>query len=180
VDWGGYEAFDPGFAGAPLHEVDRDAAEMHFFGLMEEKQERKRQLAELARHSGGFELDGSDESVEALDRWFRANVEADPDRPERLRPMWYAVAQDIGLWLGDLLIERHPHLEWRLFVWGKTDVSYQRPVVIGFKVPNPKYNADFEWTVDVYGHRLVKGLKAPEGELLATLHLREEEAEGKL
>jgi hypothetical protein len=110
-------AFDPGFAKGPLHEADRDAAEMHFFGLMEEKAARKRELAGVARHSGGFELDGSDASVAALDGWFRANVEADPDLPERLRPIWYAVARDIGLWLGDLLIKRHPQLEWRLFTW---------------------------------------------------------------
>jgi hypothetical protein len=181
MDWDDYEITDPGFVEGPVREADRESAELHFVGLMELREERKRELAKLVRHSGGFELDGSDESIRRLSRWFCEHVDPDPDDPDRLVAEWYSVARDIGLWLGDLLIERHPHLEWRLYVWDKRGPSYQRPVIMGFKVPEPKYHQDFERAVVVTGVRVVNGLDVDEDDdFLDVMRSAEELAEGKL
>jgi hypothetical protein len=179
MDWNSYEITSPGFVDGPLHEADRESARLHFLGLMELKEERKQELAKLVRHSGGFELDGTDESIRRLSRWFCEHVEPDPDDPDRLVADWYSVARDIGLWLGDLLIERHPQLEWRMFIWGKRDPSYQRPVIMGFEVPEPKHYEDLEAGVVVTGMRVVKGLDVREDRLLDMMRSAEELAEGK-
>jgi hypothetical protein len=87
-----------------------------------------------------------------------------PSRRERTRlsPRWYAIGLDIGLYLGDAIIERAPNIEWRLFTHGRKDVSYQRPVLMGFSgVPNPRYNVDPETLVGIHGHRLSADLEEP-------------------
>lgn len=65
--------------------------------------------------------------------------------------------RDIALWLGDVLIARHPQLRWVLCTHGKAqrNVSYQRPVIMGFSVPNPRYNVDYDWRVVIYGRGLL-------------------------
>jgi hypothetical protein len=53
-------------------------------------------------------------------------------------PEWYSIAGDIGLFLGDLMIERHPILHWEFFTWGKSSIAYQQPVIMGFGTEDPK------------------------------------------
>ena len=171
---GDYPIFDPGVYG-PLHEVSRKEARAHYEKLMAEKEERKSMLAELlARH--GVELDGSDKSVQACNDWFRAEVEEDPANPGRLAPVWYSIGNDIGLRLGDLLIERAPNLRWEMFTAGKKDLAYQRPVIMGFAVKNPKYNVDFDHLVGVYGHQVVRGQKVEPDRFVAALRSAESKA----
>jgi len=70
--------------------------------------------------------------------------------------IWYAVVNDIALFLGDTMIERCPNLAWVMFDKGKKDISFQRHVIMGFsKVPNPKYNVDVDLIIGMYGHRIV-------------------------
>lgn len=41
-------------------------------------------------------------------------------------------------------------------------MSYQHPVLMGFDVPNPNYNVDIPWAVNLHTHRLLND--AAEGE----------------
>ena len=71
-------------------------------------------------------------------------------------PELYSVVLDIALFLGEALIERCPGLHWEFFTCGKKNISYQKPVIMGFsQVPNPKYILDLDWVVSGYGHRIV-------------------------
>src|SRR5262249_24477501 len=77
-------------------------------------------------------------------------------RPGRLAPVWYSIVNDIALFLGDVMIQRHPELRWEFFIWAKKDISYQRHVIMGFnRVSNPKYNIDIDAAVAAYGHLIV-------------------------
>ncbi len=77
--------------------------------------------------------------------------------PDRMLPEWYSFANDLGLYLGDLLVMRHAGLEWRMFTGGRKDVAYQRPVVMGFsKTANKKFNVDFDAILVGYGHRCIR------------------------
>jgi hypothetical protein len=66
------------------------------------------------------------------------------------------------MYLGDLIVEPAPRLEWRFFDKGKKDLSYQHPVIMGFDVRNPKYSVDPPWLVNLYAHSLLND--AAEGE----------------
>jgi len=161
VAWSGYKAFDPGVRG-PLHELARNVARAAFDRLMAAKEGRTDALGQLTR-ANGFELCGSDSSIQDLNDWFRREVEPDPVNPGRLRPPWYSVVNDIGLFLGDVMIYRCPGLRWELFTAGKTNIAYQRHVIMGFtNTPNAKYNIDPDLLVATYGHRIVAGLAVEE------------------
>lgn len=178
VNWGDYRVFDPG-VDRPLHEVSRRQAKRHYEKLMAEKEERKQALVELLAREG-VELDGSERSVQQLNDWFRASVEADPedDAPKpRLAPRWFGVINDIAVYLGDLLCERNPRLHWELYVWGKRNTAYQRPVIMGFDAPNSKFNLDLDAAIAVDGHRVVAGLSVEEDEFVAILHEAEEDGQ---
>jgi hypothetical protein len=71
-----------------------------------------------------------------------------------LRSVWYAVENDLALFLGDVVIERCPGLEWVMFDKGATDVAYRRHVIMGFsKVANPKHNFDIDPVLATYAHQ---------------------------
>lgn len=173
-DLGDYRLFDPGVYG-PLHEASRKEARAHYEKLMEEKEERRRELtALLSRH--GVQLGDGDRSVQECNDWFRAGVEEEPGSPGRLAPVWYSIVNDIGLYLGDTLIKRAPSLHWELFIKGKSDAAYQRPVIMGFAVKNPKFNVDFDHLVGVYGHNIVRGAEVEPDRFVAALHSAEAKA----
>src|SRR5690348_14110430 len=84
--------------------------------------------------------------------WFRGEVEIEPGSG-RLRKRWYAVVNDIGLFLGEVMVERSPILSWVFFTKGKKMSAYQRHVIMGFtKVENPDY-VDIDIGVATYGVR---------------------------
>ena len=155
IDWTGYEVFDPG-VDRPLHELPRREARAAYQRLMDVRHERIAELARLAA-TDGVDLDAPD-AVGQLDRWFLSSVEPNEAEPGRLRNIWYSVVNDIGLFLGERAIEGSGgSLHWAFFTAGKTDVAYQRHVVMGFDVANKKYNVDFDLLVARHGHRIVSG-----------------------
>lgn len=120
------------------------------------REDRLAQLRQLL-HRNGLELSSSDEGIQLLNDWFRNEVEGD-QASGRLLPYWYAVVNDIALFLGDVIIERCPSLHWVMFDKGAKDVAFQRHVIMGFTgVTNPKYNIDIDSALATYGHRLVAG-----------------------
>ena len=155
MEWDGYEVYDPGVFG-PLDELPRRDARRAFNRLMEQGPVREDNLRRLLA-ANGVELGDSDEAVQALNDWFVANVEPHPELSWRLRPIWYSVVNDVALFLGDVMIERHPSLRWEFFTWGRTDASYQRHVLMGFGGPNHKDNVDVDIRVAWFGHFVVMG-----------------------
>lgn len=113
IDWDDYTPLNPGID-RPLHELPRKKARAVYEQMMATKGERIEMLKRLLA-ANGIELDGSDEAVQALNDWFRKELEPDPQDPGAPRPLWFAVIHDIGMYLGDLIIERAPALEWRFF-----------------------------------------------------------------
>ncbi len=154
VDFSNYECFDPG-VDRPLSQVTKAEAQKHYDYLMSQKSRRIGQLGDLVGRSG-IDLKGDDGSIQKLNDWFFKNVQPSEEDPERLMPIWYSVVNDIALFLGEEIIRRAPNLHWQLSLSSKKDVSYQRPVIVGFsKVKNPKYNIDLDWAIGVYGHRII-------------------------
>ena len=159
INWDDYEAFDPG-VDRPLHEVSRTEAQGYFERFMAHRSSRPPALRRLLA-ANGVELTSGDDAIDQLNRWYVDHVEGDPTS-ERLDSWWYVVARDIGIWVGEELIDGCPGLEWRLFTGGRTDVAYQRPVVMGFDVPNKKYNVDPERIVVGAGVRAIQGRRDAE------------------
>jgi hypothetical protein len=168
VDWTGYDVFDPEVDG-PLQKASRAQARRHFDRLMAEKPERKAQLAALMQRNSGPALGDDDAAIAALEHWFREQVEADPAQPHRLVPEWYSVVTDMGLHLGDVAIARSPNLRWELYVWGARNVNYQRPVLMGFETPDPKYNVDLAAGLAGLGLRQAQGMALEDEELVPML-----------
>jgi hypothetical protein len=160
VDWDDYRPYNPGID-RPLDELPRKEARPAAERMIATRGERIEALKRLAR-ANGIELDGSDESIQALNDWFRRELEPDPEDEGAPRPLWFGVIHDIGMYLGDLIIERAPGLEWRIFDKDKKADSYQHPVLMGFDTKDPNYHVDAPWAVNLYAHRLLND--AAEGE----------------
>jgi len=77
--------------------------------LMEAKPARIEMLRRLLR-ANRVELSSTDEGIQDLNDWFRANVEPDTEAPGRVLPDWYSVVNDAALFLGEAMIERCPGL----------------------------------------------------------------------
>lgn len=162
TDWGNYEVYHPGVFGL-LGDLDRAAARGAYDRLMAAKPERIDQVGRLVSRNGG-RLDDTDEGLGQLTRWFDGSVEADPSQPGRLLPQWYSVVNDLGLFLGDVLVARRPTLFWEFYTASR-DLAYQRHVVRGFtKVKNPHFSVDFDAVLAVRGHRVVTAAEVqPQG-----------------
>ena len=156
VAWGDYEPYDPGVFG-PRRDLPPPEARAAFDRLMEAKEERIEALRQLLERNG-IVLGSTDAPVQDVNDWFRREVEPDSQKPGRMALDWYPVVNDLGLFLGEVMIERRPELHWAFYSWGKTDVNYQRPVIMGFTdTVIPKYTVDPARLVATYGHRIVAG-----------------------
>lgn len=156
IDWNEYEVYDPGVFG-PLHELPRREARAAYQRLMDAGPERIEMLRRLTA-TNGVDLGTDDESIQRLNDWFRANVGEDAQQPGRLQPEWYSVVNDIALFFGAVLMERHPQLHWEFFTWGKRHVSYQRHTIMGFTRPSfPKEDLDIDMLLAQYAHRIIAG-----------------------
>jgi hypothetical protein len=156
IDWDGYEPYDPEVP-APPNALPRAAARRLFKRCMATKSTRIELLSRLVT-ANGVALSSTDPAIQALNEWFFAGVEADPEQPGRPLPMWYAVCHDVALLLGDVMIERHPNLRWEFFTWGKTSAVFQQHVIMGFSTEDPKFhtNLNVDRGVSTYGHRIVE------------------------
>ena len=158
VAWDRYEIFDPG-VDRPLAELSRREAREAFGRLMAAIPDRLCQLRILLNANG---VDCDD--LAAVDEWFFASVEEDAEATGRLAPIWYSVVNDIGLMLGQRVIETsNGALRWDMVDAPKRDMSFQRHVVRGFDVPSPLYYVDFDLLVGMYGHRIVRGEESGSG-----------------
>jgi hypothetical protein len=128
VDWDGYELYDPGVS-APLCDVPRAEARRAYERCMQTKSARIEGLRTLLE-ANGVVLGDDDGSVQALNDWYVAEIEPEPEMPPGwLRPEWYTVSHDVALFLSDLIIARHPNLRWEFYTWGKRCIDYQQHVI---------------------------------------------------
>jgi hypothetical protein len=170
MDWDDYEIFDPGpEVNRPHAELPRRDARRAFNRLMAEKERRKAELRKLVA-ANGIELDGSDGSIDRLEAWFRASVEGSSDEADRLKPIWYAVVNDIGLFLGDEVIRRAPNVGWVLNTFGRTNLSYHRAVLAGFNTPAKNFTVDPELVVGNEGHEAITGERLPSGRFVGLVN----------
>jgi len=156
IERDGYEPYEPDVAGPP-DTLPPAEARQAFKRCMATKLARLEMLSRLLK-ANGVEPGNSDAAVQDLNDWFYAHVEADPDQPGLLLPDWYSVVHDIALFLGDVMIERHPNLRWEFFTWGKTNVSFQRHVIMGFSTEDPKFrtNINIDCMVATYAHEIIE------------------------
>ena len=120
-------------------------------------------------------LGDDDGSVQALNDWYVAEIEPEPDMPPGwLRPEWYSVSQDVALFLSDLIIARNPNLRWEFYTWGKRCIDYQQHVIMGFtsEAPRFKTNMNLERMIVGYGHHIIatRGSVRAEGKFLIRGH----------
>lgn len=141
INWGGYRPFDPPFA-KPHHEMTRKEARADFDAVVGSIGERLSALSGLLERNG-IVLQGnlSPDDLSRIEKWYRDNLSGDASTQE-LRPYWYGVSHDIGVYLGQCLIARCPWLKWELVTAPRSDFAFHQPVVAGFR------NAGFRMHVD--------------------------------
>lgn len=161
-----------------LQELPRTEARAQFERAMTSKSDRIVALRNLLEPVGNS-LDGSDRDVQLLNDWF---VEAmsplsGTDTPDGVS---LSVCEDVALYLGDLMISRHPELHWEFFTWGKKNVSYQCHVIMGFPFDGPALHANLDLAriVHSYGVHVLEArsgsptiLELPEGHPLNQFRL---------
>jgi hypothetical protein len=177
VEWSGYAPYVPPHWG-PVRDMTRAQARECYEHLMAARAARRRQLEDLLS-ANDVHLSPSDEGLIALGGWYRAEVEPSPSAPRRLADLWYAVTNDVALFLGDVTIERAPMLHWAFFTWGKRDVAYQRHVVMGFPGDERlRLNWDFDRRVAAYGVCAATGaLPTEDDEVLTWVQLAVDKAQ---
>jgi hypothetical protein len=162
VHWNDYEPYQPPHSHGPWPELTRKQAREVFEHMMSAKAERIAQLRELLQKNGVL-LGEDDESIQTLNEWFCDNVQPHPDIPGRPQNIWFAVATDIALFLGDVVIGRWPHLHWELFIWGKKNADYHAPVVMGFRnAANPRFHYNLFRNISGLAHRIAGGWRDEE------------------
>lgn len=156
LNWAAYEPYVPPYRG-PLAQLPRGQARESFNRWIAARPERWTQLQRLL-DGVGIRLGTSDSDIQRVNDWFRTSVESAPENRGRLANRWFAVVNDMTVVLGDTLLERCPGLRWEFYTSGKTNLSYQKHVVMGFaNVQNTKYNVDFDRVVSTYGHQVIAG-----------------------
>lgn len=131
IRWNAYSIIRLPHDGA-LRDLPRAEARENYRFLIENRAAREFELGHLLAHNGS-QLEATERGIQQLNDFFRENVTEDPDRPRGILPEWLSVSFDIGLFLGDFVISRHPHLRWEMETSPKSSVNYQQPVIAGFQ-----------------------------------------------
>lgn len=145
-----YLIFDPQVDG-PCHLLSRKEAKISFDWLISQKEVRVKMLShELERK--GFPLPDSHEAL--CEVFEQVLIHEVTKAGRKLTGYIYSLCLDMGIYLGEELIRLSPEIRWVLHTFRKTDPSYQRPVLVGFDVPNKKFNYDFDFILCAYINRL--------------------------
>ncbi len=148
----------------PYDRTDKRTARQGFNALMEAKAERIASLtARLVEE--GIELGDTPAHVDALESWLVTNAAPSTGRghlgPDR---KWTSVCHDVGLYVGDLLIARHPILHWAFLDVGPRYTERFSAAVLGFPVKNKWYGPAFP--LEIEGHVVAFMNMQASGELL--------------
>lgn len=157
VDWEDYRPDWPPFEGS-LRLLARREARISYEHFLGERSNRIDQLKGLLTRNGLY-LPTDEASLQVANEWFDANVERSEKNPEQLENLWYSLVHDFSVLIGEIIITRHPGLHWELFLWGKRDLSFQSPVIMGFKnLANPRVNVNLTAALVTHAHRVAHGL----------------------
>ena len=154
LQWDSYHAHDLEVWG-PLEGLPRRQARSIYDRMMKEKDERTAELGALLA-ANGISLTPGDEGIQQLNQWYADGLESDTGNQDELSAGWLSVTSDIAWFLGDTIIDRISILHWEFFTFGKRNVEYQHPVVMGFVNINPKYSINFHRRLRHYGTRIVR------------------------
>lgn len=117
----------------------------------------------------GVVLDYSEDSVAKLHDWFFdvANEERQAGNVSP-SPELFSVCNDIGVYVSEYVIQTtRSAVAWQFYTADKKGLSYQRPVLAGFGVPNKSFCVDVDYLLCTYAFRILKTGKKDEGFLEA-------------
>lgn len=157
VNWENYRPDWPPFEG-PLRLLNRREAKISYEHFLSERSNRVEQLEGLLTQNG-LSLPADEASLQVANEWFDANVERSEKNAEKIGNLWYSVIYDFSVFIGEMIIARHPGLHWALFLWGKKDLSYQSPVIMGFdNLANSRVNMNLAAALVTHAHRVAHSL----------------------
>lgn len=137
VDWDEYHPFVPIHPKPPASLTPAEARES-FAQFMETREERVRQFRHLLNMYGIESSSDDATAVERINNWYCQAVRPSGDLPDRMETLWYAVAHDFAVVLGETLIAQAPWLHWKLLTAPKRALDFQQAVVSGFR-RDPKW-----------------------------------------
>ena len=159
-----YENFEPKYPG-PEHELSRSEAKESFAWFMSQKDTRIAALKQLTGTSGLESL--SRDTLPELHEWFVTKVSAEPRQDDGgISAFTRSLCNDIGMFMGDLLIESTAGITWELCTEAKGHFSYHRPHLIGFI--KGYSDVDYNLLLVQYAHRLSAGREV-EADLFSVL-----------
>jgi hypothetical protein len=144
--WDGYRVIELPFGPVPPRELTRAQARQFFAAMMNMREERIAQLRGLVARNG-FPVESEAAFRVSVVDFINAHAELD-DTPIDIghdlgdfaymllppRPIWQAVALDVGFLLGSAIVEAVPTLRWELLTkGGKLRQGYHFPVLSGFE-----------------------------------------------
>jgi hypothetical protein len=110
----------------------------------------------------GLSVEFNEKDLQNVNDWFVENVETCERNPNRLENFWYSVIHDLSVFIGEMIISRHPDLRWEFFVGRNKDISYQYPVIMGFdNIPEVKMEMNISVALVTYANRVVRQLPVP-------------------
>ena len=142
-----------------LSELDRKVVKAYAEFFFAEKHERLERFIDKIVYDNGInrsELDYSEKSLEVLNRWLVNHIEcvkltkeeyevvrkSVPDYIDiddwRFTDETFSNIITIGIYLGDVMIHKHPRLKWEQCFSGKKNINYGQMIIrIGKKEMNP-------------------------------------------
>lgn len=153
VNWGSYELIDLEVVGS-WSELSPAQARRSFEKIMTQRHDRITMLGNLVQ-ANGYPFGSEDSQLQAVNDFFRLNVEAGDGLQGYPAPEWGSVAYDIGLHLGEVLINRFPNLRWELDTT-KRSTSVNQPVLVGFSKAHPRFNLPVFDRFISYGYQVLR------------------------
>ena len=150
-----YEVFRPKLD-KPCYLAARKEARAAYNWFIESIPERIKGLKDFVKECGYPVLEGRDFLPVLNDFYF--GVCSEIAGHEKLGPMELSLAMDINMYIGDLLVQKFDNLHWAFHTFGKSNIDYQSPVIMGFsKVKYKKYSREFFGVIAGYGIRILEG-----------------------
>ncbi|WP_428540168.1 hypothetical protein [Profundibacter sp.] len=154
-----YEVFRPKL-NKPCHLAERKEARAAYNWFIESIPERIKGLKDFVNECGYPVLEGRDFLPVLNDFGVCSEIVGH----EKLGPLELSLAIDINMYIGDLLVQKFDNLHWVFHTFGKSDVNYQCPVIMGFsKIRNKKYSIEFFRIIAGYGIRILEGEPKEDG-----------------
>lgn len=170
-----YELMVPPFETKSFFEMNKKEAKEYFEWFIGNIPARIEQLKNTYEGLGGksYDLDFSVNSLRDLWEWYIKNVEIidkseeeilkeKEELPEWLKKdvltikistTWLAVAIDISMYLGEVLVRNNDKLEWGFVTKPKKVSHVNKPVIIGFK----NDEMDVAWSLYIQTSKLLDG-----------------------